>query len=72
MLVVDAVSVFVGILEVEDGSSIPEVVVPVVLLPNPEVVLEVGFVVEDRGLLVPVLLPPRWLPWPVVVPVVPL
>ena len=80
MLVVDAASVLVGIRELEDGLLIPEVVVPVllvptepevVLLPSPEVVLEWGFVVEERGLLVPVLL---LLPRPVdvlEVPVVP-
>lgn len=62
MLVVDAASLFVDVLGLKDGSVIPEVVVPVVLLPNPEVVLEVGFVVEDRGFVVLVLLPPGWLP----------
>ena len=80
MLVVDAASLLMGILEVEDGLFIPEVVVPAildprgpvdVLLPNPEVVLDVGFVDEERGLFAPVVLLPRWLPWPVVAPVVP-
>ncbi len=78
MLVVDAASLFTGILEVEGGLFIPEVVVPVVLeprgpadvlLPSPEVVLEVGFVVDEKGPFVPVVLLPRWLAWPVVVPV---
>ena len=76
MLVVEAASVFAGILEAEDGLLIPEVVVPVVLeprgpedvlLPSPEVVFEVGFVAEARGLFVPVVLLPR----PVVVLEVP-
>ena len=40
-----------------------------VLLPKPVVVL--GLVVEERGSFVPTLLLARWLPWPVVVPVVP-
>jgi hypothetical protein len=62
MLVVDAASEFVDILEVKGGSFIPEVVVPVVLLPSPDVVLELGFVVEDKGFVAPVPLPPRWLP----------
>lgn len=64
MLVVEAASEFVGILEAKDGSFIPEVVVPVVLLPSPDVVPELGLVVEDRGsvALVPLRLPPRWLP----------
>ncbi len=70
ILVVEAASVFVGILEEEDELFIPEVV-PVVPEPSPEVALEVGFLVEERGSFVPVLLLPKWLPWPAAVPVVP-
>ena len=78
MLVVDAASVFIGILEVEDGLFIPDVVVPVVLepggpvdvlLPSPEAVFEVGCGVDERGLFVPVVPLPGWLPWPAVAPV---
>ena len=75
---VDVASVFVGILEVADGLLIPDVFVPVpldprgpadALPPRPEFVLEVGFVVEERGSFAPVVLLPKWLPWPVVAPV---